>query len=302
MKKSYEGLDGFAREMTDNGKRIAFFVGLFFVGLIIFNNVVFIVPAGYAGVIFSGLEGGIKQVTYTEGWHIKLPIVETADFVEVRIRKYTGDAASASRDLQDVQTKVALNYYPDKSKVHVLYQTVGMEYENRIINPAIEESIKAITARYTAEEMITKRGEVSAEMREALVLRLSQYDLIVTDFSIVDFRFSQGFTNAIESKQVAEQEAQREMRVLDRVRIQAEQKIATAEGDRQSMILRAEGEAKAKIMTAEAEAKAIEMQAKALKENPDIISLRYIEKWNGQVPKVQLAQDSMALIDISKEI
>ena len=284
------------------GKKIIGLVLVLIFGIMIFNSVVFVVPAGYSGIIFNGLEGGIKQMSYGEGWHLKLPIVETADFIEVRVRKYEDDADSASKDLQDVRTKVALNYHPDKSKTHRLYQNIGLEYETRIIAPAIEESIKSVTARYTAEEMITRRGEVSLGIKEKLIERLSEYDLLVNDFSIVDFQFSAGFNNAIESKQVAEQDAQREMRVLDKVRIQATSKIAAAEGDKQSMILRADGEAQANIMKAEAEAKAIEMQGRALKENPDVIKLRYIENWNGQVPKVQMGRDSMMLLDITDEL
>ena len=148
-------------------KAIKIFALLIFM-IITFNSVIYLVPAGHAGVVFSKTQGGIKQATYGEGWHMKLPILESAFIMEVRVKKAESVADAASKDLQDVETKIALNYHPDKGKIHTLYQDVGPEYEMRIIAPAIEESVRAVTSRYTAEEMIEKRAEVSSGIKESL--------------------------------------------------------------------------------------------------------------------------------------
>lgn len=286
-----------ARKTLSNGAKI---VALLIFVIIAFNSIIFLVPAGHAGVVFSKTENGVKQATYGEGWHMKLPIIESAFTMEVRVKKAESVADAASKDLQDVQTKIALNYHPDKGKIHKLYQDVGPEYETRIIAPAIDETVRAVSAKYTAEEMIEKRSEVSNGIKTALVSKLGDFDIIVDQFSIVNFQFSEGFDNAIESKQVAEQEAQRETRVLQKVKIIAEQKIAEADGMKKSAILKAEGEAQSKILTAEAEAKAIEFQGEALMKNPDVLQLRYIESWNGEVPRVSLggASNAIPLLDL----
>jgi regulator of protease activity HflC (stomatin/prohibitin superfamily) len=261
-------------------------IGVLIILFILFKLTVFNVPAGHAGVVFNRLAGGVKPLTYGEGWHTMIPLVESVDVQEVRIRKIETTADSASKDLQDVQTIIALNYHLDRSKVHTIYQNIGWEYDARIVKPAIEEAVKATTALYTAEELITKRSEVSSTIKNLLTERLSTSDIIVDYFSIVNFDFSPAFNNAIEAKQVAEQDALREKRVLDKIKIQAEQRIAEADGIKKSQILKAEGEAQAKLLVAGAEAKAIELQGEALKENPDVIELRRIEKWDGVVPKV----------------
>lgn len=260
--------------------------GVLVLFFILFKMSVFNVPAGYAGVVFNRLEGGIKDITYGEGWHFKIPIIESSDIQEVRVRKTETTIDAASKDLQDVQTTIALNYHLDKSRSHLIYQNIGWEYESRIVFPAIEESVKAISAKYTAEELITRRPEVSSGIKQALTERLKRSDILVDEFSIVDFQFTAAFDQAIESKQVAEQEALREKRVLEKIKIQAEQRIAEAEGIKQSNILKAEGEAQARLLVAEAEAKAIDLQGKALRDNPDVILLRQIEKWDGKVPVI----------------
>jgi len=286
-----------AKNVLSRGAKIITLLVILVIG---FNSIVFLVPAGHAGIVFSKTENGVKQATYGEGWHMKLPIVESAFIMEVRVKKAESTADAASKDLQDVQTTIALNYHPDKGKIHVLYQNVGPEYEARIVAPAIEESVRAVTAKYTAEEMIEKRAEVSFSIKDSLRTKLEEFDIIVDQFSIVNFQFSEIFDNAIELKQEAEQEAQKETRLLEKVKIMAQQKIATADGDKKSAILVAEGAAQAKILTAEAEAKAIEFQGKALKEAPDVLKLRYIESWNGQVPKVSVGEGSnvIPLLDL----
>ena len=129
--------------------------------------------------------------------------------MEVRTLKYDKDTRSASKDLQSVETTVTVNYHPDKERVHILFKEIGLDYENRVIQPAIEETVKQVTANYNAEELITKRPLVKADIEDAIRERLNQFDVITEVISITDFEFSILFNKAIESKVEAEQNALR---------------------------------------------------------------------------------------------
>lgn len=231
-----------------------------------------IVPAGFKGV---KLHFGAVVGVLDEGIHFVIPFVQEVIKMETRTRKYQSDADSASKDLQSVTTTIALNYRLDAGQVGKIYSILGTieSTENRIIIPAIEEGVKASTAQFTAEELITKRPEVKTQISETLKERLKDYGIIVETVSIVNFQFSEQFDKAIESKVTAEQEALTAQRVLERVKFEAQQKIESAKG-----------ESEAKVKLAEAEAKAIELQGKALRENPEVVNLRWIEKWNGIMP------------------
>jgi len=225
------------------------------------------VGAGERGIVQNF--GAVQNTVLGEGIHFKIPIMQTVILMDVKIQKAITDAASASSDLQDVDLSVALNYHVIPDKANVVYQSIGMEFKARIIDPAIQEVMKAVTARYTAEELITKRPAVSTEMKDALTSRLLESNIAVDAFSIVSFSFSKTFTDAIEAKQTAEQNALKAKRDLDRIRVEAEQTIAAA--------------------TAEAEA----LRLQKMNISPDLIELRKIEanlkaieKWNGILPEV----------------
>jgi regulator of protease activity HflC (stomatin/prohibitin superfamily) len=225
------------------------------------------VGAGERGIVMNF--GAVQDEVLIEGIHFRIPVVQTVILMDVKIQKAITDAASASSDLQDVDLSVALNYHIIPDKANMVYQTIGVEFKDRIIDPAIQEVMKAVSARYTAEELITKRPAVSTEMKEALTSRLLLSNISVDAFSIVSFSFSQKFTDAIEAKQTAEQNALKAKRDLDRIRVEAEQTIAAA--------------------TAEAEA----LRLQKMNISPDLIELRKIEanlkaieKWNGILPQV----------------
>jgi prohibitin 2 len=163
---------------------------------------------------------------------------------------------------------VALNYHIVPDKANVVYQKIGLQFKERIIDPAILEVVKAVTAKYTAEELITKRPAVSEAMRLALMERLIVNNIAVDAFSIVIFSFSKIFTEAIESKQTAEQLALKAKRDLDRIKIEAEQKITAARAEAESLRLQ-----RANISPDLIELRKIEANMKA------------IEKWNGVLPQ-----------------
>lgn len=225
------------------------------------------VGAGERGIVQNF--GAVQDNVLGEGIHFKIPFMQEVSLMDVKIQKAMTDAASSSSDLQDVDLAVALNYHVIPDKANLVYQTIGVSFKERIIDPAIQEVMKAVTARYTAEELITKRPAVSTEMKDALTSRLLESNIAVDAFSIISFSFSQTFTDAIEAKQTAEQNALKAKRDLDRVKVEAEQTIAAAK----------------------AQAEALRLQKASI--SPDLIELRKIEanlkaieKWNGVLPNV----------------
>ena len=137
---------------------------------------------------------------FGEGLHFRIPVVQTVALMDVRVQKSLTNAAASSSDLQEVSSEVALNYHIIPDKANVVYQTIGVNFKERIIDPAVQEVVKAVTARYTAEELITKRPAVSEAMRANLSERLLEHNIAVDAFSIVGFSFSKIFMEAIESK------------------------------------------------------------------------------------------------------
>ena len=222
----FDGGNAYTTVSALGPKRILQILGLFFllvVGLRSFTTI----DAGERGVVFSRL-GGIQDRILGEGWQFKIPFIEDIIHVDVKIQKSETPASASSRDLQVVRSVIALNYHLDPGSVNRIYQDVGLAYESRIIDPAVQESVKAITAQFTAEELITKREQVSAQIKDMLTTRLGRNHILVDEFSITELDFSDVFNNSIEAKQVAEQEALKARQDLERIKIEAEQKLAAA--------------------------------------------------------------------------
>jgi len=247
---------------------------LFFIILIALSPFA-IVSAGHRGVItrFGAVDNNILE----EGFHVINPI-DSVHQMDVRTKKIETDADSASRDLQSVNTTVAVNYHVNPLEVNRLFQEVGEDYEFSIISPAIQESVKAATAKFTAEELIAKRAEVNEIIRTNIEKRLSGNHIIIDDLSIVNFSFSEEFNAAIESKQTAEQDALRAANDLKRIELEAQQTIVQAK----------------------AEAESIRIQAEALKSNPELIQLEAVRKWNGVLPNY-LGSNVLPFLNITTE-
>lgn len=246
---------------------LAAIIVLIIVVLLFSLNPFITIGAGERGVVMRF--GAVEPIVLEEGLHFLIPMMEKVIKMDVKVQKTLTDGAASSKDLQEVSATVALNFHIQPDKANLIYQNIGIYFKERIIDPAIQEVLKAVTARYTAEELITKRPEVSDAMKAALKERVSKHNIIVDEFSIVNFSFSKIFMEAIESKQTAEQLALKASRDLDRIRIEAEQKITSAKAEAESLRLQ--------------------------KENisGDLIKLRQIEatiiainKWDGILPKV----------------
>jgi regulator of protease activity HflC (stomatin/prohibitin superfamily) len=272
-----------------NGDIVVGVGGLVIVALLILAIIggimsITIVPAGERGVRLTF--GRPSEIVLEEGLHFKVPFAQRIVKMEVRTQKYETQAAAASRDLQTVRTDLAINFRLISDQVPVLYQELGLGYRERIIAPAVQEIIKSVTAKFTAEELITRRPEVRIHIEEELIERLSGRYIQIEAVSIVDFQFSSSFEDAIEQKVTAEQLKLKAERDLERIQIEAKQTEEKAIGNMNAEIARAEGQARA-----------ISIIQKQLSSSPDYLDYYKIDKWDGVLPKV-VGSDNFAMINL----
>jgi len=242
---------------------------------VVASSSVKIVDAGNRGILTHWNAVDLTNAPLDEGIHFVVPFQDDVIQMEVRTLKYDTSTRSASQDLQTVQTTVTVNYHPDTEKVHYLYKEIGLSYENRVIQPAIDETVKQVSANYNAEELITKRPLVKADIENAIRERLSQFYIETDVISITDFEFSPLFAKAIESKVEAEQKAQKAENDLIRIEVEARQLEAQAVGL-----------AAANVAEAQGEAEAISIINNALSNNPFYIEWLKTQAWDGKLPLV----------------
>ncbi len=252
--------------MKKGPMRLALIIGAILV-VFLFSRPWVEVGAGERGVVLNF--GAVQQQVLGEGLHFRMPIMQRIVTMDVKVQKATTDAAAASSNLQDVSSTVAINYHVVPDKANIVYQTIGIHFKERIIDPAVQEVVKAVSARYSAEELITKRSAVSDAMRATLTERLMVHNIAVDAFSIIGFSFSKIFMAAIEDKQTAEQLALKAERDLERIKIEAQQTVTAATAQAESLRLQ-----RANISPDLIELRKIEANLKA------------IEKWNGILPHV----------------
>jgi len=213
--------------------------------------------------------GKLNDNKLSPGIHFKIPFIQTVIQVNTQVTKAETDTSASSKDLQPVSTHVAVNYSVNKDSVYSIMNNIGGSFDTVIINPAIQEIVKEVTARYPAEDLITRRDVVAGEISEHLTTRLAKYDLIVNDINIVNFKFSDAFNQSIEAKQVAQQQALKAENDLRRIEIEAKQKIAQAQAEAEALRLK-----KQEVTPELVQLKQIEVSEKAL------------EKWDGRLPSV----------------
>ncbi|ACK68323.1 band 7 protein [Rippkaea orientalis PCC 8801] len=240
------------------------FIGFFI--LIILNPFV-IVNAGNRGVLMRF--GKVQEQILGEGIHVIIPLVDTVKKLSVRIQKQEIAAEASTKDLQEVFTDLVLNWHINPETTNLIFQKIGEQQDiiERIINPAIEEIVKAVMAKYTAEEIILKREQVKTEVDSLLTQRLGNYYIKVDDISLVHIDFSPRFTEAVEAKQIAEQEAKKAgFRVLQAIK-----------------------DAEVKINLAKGEAEAHQILQNSL--TPEILKRQAINQWNGNLPLIMGKED-----------
>lgn len=254
-------------------KIVAIVVIALLVIIIAFNSFTIVSP-GHTGVVIN--LGKVSSNILEEGMHFKIPFVTNVVQVDNRVLKTEVESNASSKDLQTVYTKVSINYRVNKSSSANIYKNVGTDFTNVIVNPAIQECVKSIAAKYTAEQLITNRESVSSEMEETISQKITPYGLNIEVFNIVNFDFSEEFNKAIEAKQTAQQEALKAEQDLARIKVEAEQTIEKAK----------------------AEAEAYNLKNAQLTDK--IIMMEFIDKWDGQLPKV--ASDTGAMFDVGAYI
>lgn len=220
------------------------------------------IKSGEVGIITRF--GKIIDTTKNEGLVFKLPIDKMTK-INIKVQKYENSTplSTSTKDMQVVNNiKVSINYRLDKDKVIDLYKKVGVDYNTNVLEPSIQETVKAVISKYTAEELVTKRSEISLDMNDTLDERIKGYGINSVAVSINNFDFSAAYNEAIEKKAVAEQEVETSKNQLEKAKIDAEKKKVEAQG---------------------------EADANALLEESltdEIIMQKFIEKWNGELPKV----------------
>ncbi len=232
--------------------------------IIVILNCFTIVEAGHTGVVVT--LGKVKEGVLQEGIHFKIPFVQQIVKIDNRIVKLEVETEAFSKDLQTVETVLAINYRVDTSKSYSIYKNIGANYETVLVTPAVNEVLKAITAKYTAEESVTNRVLISDGLVTGLNEKLNDIGLYVTDVNIINFEFSEAFITAIEEKQVAQQ------------------KLLKSETEKQTAIINAEANAETIRINAEAQAQANKILNESLSDR--VIEYNKVQKWNGILPKV----------------
>lgn len=236
------------------------------------------VPTGHVGI--KTRFGKVQEEVINEGLNFKVPFIEKIVRIDCRTQKIEVANETATKDLQEVTFKIAVNFNITKETANELYKTTGKNYEDIILNPSILESIKAITAQYTAEELITKRSEVSNKMQETLKDKIEAKGFNVIDFNIIDLDFSAEYNQAIEKKQVAEQEAKQAQYELEKAKIENEKKIEAAKADAEVM----------KQQNSQITEETLRLKELEVKE-------KMIEKWNGELSTYMLG-DTIPFLNI----
>lgn len=280
------------RTVGANGKPVAgkfiLFGAIAAVLIILLAASVTIVPTGHTGVVVT--LGKVNGNVLSEGFHLKAPFVQSVVKMNNQIQKSDIEGAeSVSKDLQAITSTVVVNYKVGNNSSAEIYKNIGKDYETIMLLPAVNESLKAVISRYTAEELVTLRSQVALEIQETLTEKMDPYGIIIEKFNIVNFSFSEEFAKAIEAKEVAAQN-------LLKAKTEQEQVLVEANAQAEKQVIAAEAEAKAIIAKAEAQAKANETLSKSL--NDKVIKYYTVDKWDGEMP---MATGGNAFIDFSAE-
>jgi len=255
------------------------------------------VPAGYRGVLLTW--GKPEDKILGVGLNFIIPFVQNIELMNVQLQKAESSEDTATRDLQQVTTTVAVNFRLDPSKVNIIYSDLRQDYVSRVVKPNIEESLKAATALYTAEELISKRTEVKSALDDILAERLMIFDIEVVSVSLTDFQFSPSFKAAIEAKVTAEQQALEAKNKLEQIRYEAQQQIIQAEALKNATIAISLGDAQAAIINANATAAAIEVITSQM--TAEYAQYLWLTQWDGKLPAV-VGDESGLIIDITSLI
>src|SRR3990172_2765295 len=264
-------------------RTIGILVLLFILFIILWGTFV-IVPAGHRGVVLWW--GSVESRIMGEGLNFKAPIAERVIKVDVKVQPHPfKEIDAASKEYQMVKLTGMMNFHIDPAYVNDLYQKVGLDFANKVIDPAFNDFVKEVVPIYPITEILPKREEIRKRAMAKLGDNLARYHIIVDDIYFANIRFSPEYEKAIEAKQVAQQQVETQRQVLAQREIEAQQKVATAKGEAESILVVAQGQAKAN-------------DALSRSISPILVQYKSVEKWNGILP--QVSGGAVPFIDLGK--
>ena len=264
-------------------RTIGIFIILILIFIFLFGSYA-IVPAGHRGVVLWW--GSVEKRIMAEGFNFKIPIVEKVVKVDVRVQPHPfREIDAASKEYQMVKLTGMMNFHIDPAFVNDLYQKVGLDFANKVIDPAFNDFVKEVVPIYPITEILPKREEIRKRAMTKLGENLTRYHIIVDDIYFANIRFSPEYERAIEAKQVAQQQVETQRQVLAQREIEAQQKVATAKGEAESIQVVAQGQAKAN-----------DLLSRSI--SPILVQYKSIEKWNGILP--QVTSGAVPIIDLGK--
>jgi regulator of protease activity HflC (stomatin/prohibitin superfamily) len=273
-----------AFEFRRKGFRTIGIVIILFIIFIFLWGFFAIVPAGHRGVVLWW--GSVEKRVMAEGFNFKMPIVEKVVKVDVRVQPHPfKEIDAASKEYQIVKLTGMMNFHIDPSYVNDLYQKVGLDFANKVIDPAFNDFVKEVVPIYPITEILPKREEIRKRAMTKLGDNLARYHIIVDDIYFANIRFSPEYEGAIEAKQVAQQQVETQRQILAQREIEAQQKVATAKGEAESIQVVAQGQAKAN-----------DLLSRSI--SPILVQYKSIEKWNGVLP--QVTGGAVPFIDLGK--
>ena len=264
-------------------RNVGIIVALIVILIIVWSTFV-IVPAGHRGVVLWW--GSVEKRIMGEGLNFKVPIAERVIKVDVKVQPHPfKEIDASSKEYQNVKMTGMMNFHIDPTYVNDLYQKVGLDFADKVIDPAFNDFVKEVVPTYPIGEILPKREEIRKRAMTKLGDNLSRYHIIVDDIYFANIRFSPEYEGAIEAKQVAQQQVETQRQVLAQREIEAQQKVATAKGEAESILVVAQGQAKAN-------------DALSRSISPILVQYKGIEKWNGILP--QVSGGAVPFIDLSK--
>ena len=262
-------------------------LGLLILALLIFIigwGTFVLIPAGHRGVVL--LWGSVENRIMGEGLNFKTPMAESVIKVDVKVQPHPfKEIDASSKEYQMVKMTGMMNFHIDPVYVNDLYQKVGLDFADKVIDPAFNDFVKEVVPTYPIGEILPKREEIRKRAMTKLGDNLSRYHIIVDDIYFASIRFSTGYEGAIEAKQVAQQQVETQKQVLAQREIEAQQKVATAKGEAESILVVAQGQAKAN-----------DVLSRSI--SPILVQYKGVEKWNGILP--QVSGGAVPFIDLSK--
>ena len=275
--------DGTGYKWKKNKKQ---FLSIFALVVILFGCTAS-VPTGHTGVVTTF--GKVENFTLEAGFHFKLPWQEVVK-MDNRTQKAAVDLTCFSSDIQEVTMKYSINFQIEKANAQTIYKTIGTNYYETIVSPRIEEAVKSVAAQYTAEGLVSHRDEMGDKIKIKLTEELREYNIELVNAAIENLDFTDEFTNAVEAKQVAEQNK-------IKAKTEAEQRVIEANAAAEVKKVEAQAQAEAELIEAEATAKANKLLAESL--TAEVLKNKFYEKWNGELPNVM--GNNAIITDIAKD-